>query len=57
VSIYKALLLLQKKVNSGKERSLDTFVAGLVGGYVVFGERTAINEQVCPRAPGRQGAR
>jgi peroxisomal membrane protein 4 len=57
VSIYKALLLLQKKVNSGKERSLDTFVAGLVGGYVVFGERTAINEQVCPRAPGRQEAR
>jgi peroxisomal membrane protein 4 len=46
VSIYKALLLVQKKVNNGKERSLDTFVAGLVGGYYVFGERTAINEQV-----------
>jgi peroxisomal membrane protein 4 len=46
VTIYKTLLLLQKKVNRGKERQLDTFIAGLVGGYAVFGERNAINEQV-----------
>jgi hypothetical protein len=39
-------MLLQKKVNGGKERSADTFVAGLLGGYVVFGDRTAVNEQV-----------
>jgi hypothetical protein len=25
---------------------VDTFIAGLLGGYVVFGERTAVNEQV-----------
>ncbi|KAJ8084293.1 hypothetical protein PM082_003061 [Marasmius tenuissimus] len=46
VSIYKTLLLLQRKANGGKERSLDTFMAGLLGGYVVFGDRTAVNEQI-----------
>ncbi|KAJ3541215.1 hypothetical protein NM688_g6117 [Phlebia brevispora] len=45
VTLYKTLLLLQKKANGGKERSLDTFIAGLIGGYVVFGDRNAINEQ------------
>jgi peroxisomal membrane protein 4 len=47
VSIYKALLLVQKRLNSGKERNIDTFVAGLIGGYLVFGDRNAVNEQVC----------
>jgi len=46
VALYKTLLLIQKTANGGKERGSDTFVAGLVGGYVVFGERNAINEQV-----------
>lgn len=46
VALYKTLLLIQKKANGGKERRFDTFFAGLVGGYVVFGERNAINEQV-----------
>jgi peroxisomal membrane protein 4 len=46
VTIYKALLLLQRKLNGGKERTHDTFFAGLFGGYLVFGERNAINEQV-----------
>ena len=46
VSLYKTLLLVQKKMNGGKERSFDTFIAGLIGGYVVFGDRNAVNEQV-----------
>jgi len=46
VTIYKALLLLQRKLNGGKERTHDTFFAGLLGGYLVFGERNAINEQI-----------
>ena len=46
VFLYKTFLLLQKKINGGKERSADTFIAGLVGGYIVFGERNAVNEQV-----------
>jgi len=50
VALYKTLLLVQKKVNGGKERSFDTFFAGLVGGYIVFGERSAVNEQVRPHS-------
>lgn len=46
VSLYKTFLLIQKKANGGKERSADTFFAGLLGGYLVFGDRTAVNEQV-----------
>ncbi|KAI0662584.1 peroxisomal membrane protein 4 [Cubamyces menziesii] len=46
VSLYKTLLLVQKKMNGGKERSFDTFIAGLIGGYVVFGNRNAVNEQI-----------
>lgn len=46
VSIYKTLLLIQKKLNNGKERNIDTFIAGLIGGYIVFGDRNAVNEQV-----------
>jgi len=46
VSIYKSIIVLQKKLNGGKERSFDTFVAGLLGGYVVFGDRNAVNEQI-----------
>jgi peroxisomal membrane protein 4 len=46
VAIYKSLLLLQRKLNGGKERQQDPFFAGLLGGYLVFGERNAINEQV-----------
>jgi len=49
VSIYKTLLLIQKKLNNGKERNIDTFIAGLIGGYIVFGDRNAVNEQVCHR--------
>ena len=46
VSLYKTFLLIQRKANGGKERSADTFIAGLLGGYLVFGDRTAVNEQV-----------
>ena len=46
VTLYKTVLLLQRRLNGGKERSLDTFFAGLVGGYVVFGERNPVNEQI-----------
>ncbi|KAF7982087.1 hypothetical protein HWV62_30401 [Athelia sp. TMB] len=46
VTLYKTFLLVQKKANGGKERSSDTFISGLLGGYLVFGERTAVNEQI-----------
>lgn len=46
VALYKTLLLAQKKMHGGKENSADTFFSGLISGYFVFGDRTAINEQV-----------
>jgi peroxisomal membrane protein 4 len=41
-SIYKATMLLLKYMGSqpGKEGTYDTFFAGLLGGYVVFGRRS-----------------
>ena len=40
-TIYKLTMLLLKHMGneSGKERSFDTFFAGLTGGYLVFGRR------------------
>ncbi|KAG6902792.1 hypothetical protein C0995_011279 [Termitomyces sp. Mi166 len=46
VTLYKTFLLVQRKANGGKERSSDTFMAGLLGGYIVFGDRNAVNEQI-----------
>lgn len=46
VSLYKIMMIAQRKMHGGKSQSADTFFAGLVGGYTVFGDRTAINEQV-----------
>ncbi|KAI0252632.1 peroxisomal membrane protein 4 [Lactifluus subvellereus] len=46
VAMYKTFLLVQRKLNGGKQRTHDTFFAGLLGGYLVFGERNAINEQI-----------
>jgi peroxisomal membrane protein 4 len=41
-SIYKATMLLLRYMGSepGKEGPYDTFFAGLLGGYVVFGRRS-----------------
>jgi hypothetical protein len=46
VLLYKTALLVQRSLNGGKERSADTFFAGLLGGWVVFSDRNPINEQV-----------
>lgn len=43
VTVYKIALLIQKRLNGGKERDLDTFVAGGIGGYTVFGDRTPVS--------------
>ena len=55
VTIYKILLLIQRKSNGGKERKLDTFVAGLLGGYFTFGDRNPVNEQVGYEDSVREG--
>lgn len=46
VTCYKTLMILQRRLNGGKERKADPFFAGLVGGYLVFGENNNINQQV-----------
>lgn len=45
-SLYKFIMIVLRRTNGGKERSLDSFLAGIIGGWVVFGERTTVNEQV-----------
>ncbi|KAJ2001608.1 Ubiquitin-conjugating enzyme E2 4 [Coemansia thaxteri] len=47
VAIYKLLLLVQQRLSTtGKSTDLHTFVAGAIGGYLVFGEQTNVNQQI-----------
>lgn len=51
--VYKATCLLLKRAGGGKEGHYDSFLAGLLGGYMVFGSRTrsgkisSVNMQIC----------
>jgi peroxisomal membrane protein 4 len=45
VTIYKSLLLTQRKI-FGKENQEHAFVAGVIGGYLIFGTENAVNQQV-----------
>lgn len=48
-TIYKtALLFLRNSSSDGKESSPHTFIAGLVGGYMVFGRgiQSSVNQQI-----------
>ncbi|MCJ1296706.1 hypothetical protein MMC34_008272 [Xylographa carneopallida] len=47
--IYKTIVLLIRHAPpSGKEASYDTFLAGLIGGYIVFGRnsQSSVNQQI-----------
>ncbi|EJD04324.1 peroxisomal membrane protein 4 [Fomitiporia mediterranea MF3/22] len=46
VTLFKIMMIAQRRIRGGKSQSSDTFFAGLVGGYIVFGDRTPINEQI-----------
>lgn len=46
VTIYKAMMVLLKHLNGGKENSSDAFIAGVIGGYLVFGENNNVNQQI-----------
>jgi peroxisomal membrane protein 4 len=48
-SLYKAVTILLRRTRGGKPKGGDAFLAGVVGGYAVFGERNAVNEQVSAR--------
>lgn len=42
------MLCLRRTSPAGKERSFDTFLAGLIGGYTVFGRgiQSSVNQQI-----------
>jgi peroxisomal membrane protein 4 len=46
VTIYKTLMYLQSSMRGGREEGLDSFYAGLVGGYYIFGNDSAVVQQV-----------
>ena len=45
VTIYKTLMVIQRR-SQGTEWKKDSFLAGLIGGWIVFGEDNPINQQV-----------
>ncbi|KAL7752532.1 hypothetical protein RI367_002066 [Sorochytrium milnesiophthora] len=45
VLIYKSLLLLFRKLQH-KESKSDAFIAGCIGGYLIFGANNNINQQI-----------
>ncbi|PWN31917.1 peroxisomal membrane protein 4 [Meira miltonrushii] len=47
VGLYKLLTILMRNTNSAKkELPHESFLAGCVAGYVVFGDRNPVNEQI-----------
>ncbi|KAJ1966561.1 hypothetical protein IWQ62_002395 [Dispira parvispora] len=46
VTIYKTLMLLLRRWVDGKEKGYHSFLAGMVGGYIVFGENSSVNNQI-----------
>jgi hypothetical protein len=48
VLTYKSILLALRHLHGGKEEGLDSFLAGLVGGYLVFGRgrQSSVNQQI-----------
>lgn len=48
VTLYKTAMYVLSRANAGKERGADSFVAGLLGGYVVFGRgcQSNVNQQI-----------
>ncbi|CAJ0875338.1 10896_t:CDS:2 [Entrophospora sp. SA101] len=45
VTTYKTMMYLQKLI-VGKEQNGHSFIAGLIGGYLVFGENNNVNQQI-----------
>ncbi|KAJ8656056.1 hypothetical protein O0I10_008278 [Lichtheimia ornata] len=45
-TIYKAAMFALKRLNGNKEADIHPFIAGLLGGYYVFGENNSINQQI-----------
>ncbi|KAL1919353.1 uncharacterized protein VTP21DRAFT_2046 [Calcarisporiella thermophila] len=46
VTTYKTIMLILYKLAGNKEHSINSFIAGCIGGYFVFGENNNINFQI-----------
>lgn len=47
VALYKTVMIVLRDLfHNGKQNPNDSFIAGLIGGWYMFGERTPVNEQV-----------
>ncbi|BFZ53709.1 hypothetical protein PYCC9005_000739 [Savitreella phatthalungensis] len=46
VTIYKTTMFFLRTANGGKERAFDSFLAGLLGGYIIFRENNNVNQQI-----------
>jgi peroxisomal membrane protein 4 len=45
VPIYKSLMYLLRWIK-GKENSSDSFISGIFGGCLIFGDDTPVNQQI-----------
>lgn len=45
VFLYKSMMVILQRME-GKEQHFHSFIAGVIGGYLVFGENNKINSQV-----------
>ncbi|KAJ1674078.1 hypothetical protein EV182_004006 [Spiromyces aspiralis] len=47
VTVYKSMLWLQSVLfTGGKKQDWQAFIAGCIGGYLVFGENNSVNNQI-----------
>lgn len=53
VALYHFFILVQRKMNLGKEDNLDPLIAGMLGGWIMFGDLTPVNEQIVLYCIGR----
>jgi len=55
VTLYKTAMYLLRTQRGGKEAQADSFVAGLLGGYIVFGrgDQSSVNQQIVLYVFGR----
>lgn len=54
VAIYKTLMIVQRDLfTGGKQQPYHSFIAGMIGGWYMFGDRTAVNEQIVLYCVGR----
>ncbi|WFD41284.1 uncharacterized protein MJAP1_004281 [Malassezia japonica] len=54
VALYKTVMIVLRDLfHNGKQNPNDSFIAGLIGGWYMFGERTPVNEQIVLYCVGR----